>query len=296
MTDWLIPALLAPMLWAFVVLIDDNLLRNVFRNAYFGGIAAGLFALIPLLILLVLPHTIPAWPVLVAAIAAGLATTCFYFLLFRSLELAEPSIVTAISMLATAFVPVMAWLVVGEQLGVYQLIGLAVLVVSSVAMSLLDARGFRPNRALYIMAGGSVLYAAAAVAMKYVYGEVDYRSGYLFFAAGMVLGGLFLMTATKPGRGFIATARGFSLNVWGFIVVGELLNVCAEALQGLAVSRGPVSLVRALEGLQPAWVLLIALILFPFWPRYFREAAGAHRGAKFACFAVIIVGVIMVAR
>ncbi len=78
------------------------------------------------------------------------------------------------------------------------------------------------------------------------------------------------------------------------IAASELLNVAVEFTLNLAISRGPVSLVKVIEGLQPMFVLLIALLLFPFAPRFFRDAKEGRVAKKFALITVAIIGLALI--
>ena len=75
----------------------------------------------------------------------------------------------------------------------------------------------------------------------------------------------------------------------------ELLALSAEFTLNLAVSKGSVSLVKVIGGVQPMFVLIIALLLFPFWPKFFREASEGHLIRKFALMIVIVAGLALIA-
>jgi hypothetical protein len=40
----------------------------------------------------------------------------------------------------------------------------------------------------------------------------------------------------------------------------------------------------------PLYILLIAVLLYPRWPKYFREAESGRRRIKFSLLAVMIIG------
>jgi len=77
-------------------------------------------------------------------------------------------------------------------------------------------------------------------------------------------------------------------------VIGEIFNLAAEFTGNLAVSRGPVSLVKVIEGIQPMYVLLLALLFYPILPKYLREGAEGGLVKKFSLMAVILVGLFII--
>jgi drug/metabolite transporter (DMT)-like permease len=130
--------------------------------------------------------------------------------------------------------------------------------------------------------------------MKHVFTQVDFWSGYVFFSTGMVLAGMFFMVTFKKGRLFVGEFQSsFTKWIWVF-VVAELLNIAAEIIQNLAISRGPVALVRVLEGVQPIYVLLIAVIFFPVFPQFLREATYKGRTKKLSLMALMLVGLYLI--
>ena len=56
----------------------------------------------------------------------------------------------------------------------------------------------------------------------------------------------------------------------------------------LAISRGPVTVIRTMEGIQPVYILLISLALFPFYPKLFREVSEGKAAYKFALVSLIV--------
>jgi drug/metabolite transporter (DMT)-like permease len=79
------------------------------------------------------------------------------------------------------------------------------------------------------------------------------------------------MLYPSKGRKFIPYIKK-NVHHAPIFVFSELLNVAAIFVSHLAISRGPVSLVKVIGGVQPVYILLISLVLFPFFPRYFRKS------------------------
>ncbi|MBP9716573.1 MAG: DMT family transporter [Candidatus Levybacteria bacterium] len=291
--QWFLLALLAPALFALVNIIDDNLLRNVYRSAHFGAIISGLFGLLPLTALFFVDISVPNPIVASLGLLAGFLTVMYYYFYFRGLEVEKPSVVISLFSLAPALIPFLAYFFLKEVLTLNQYLGFGIILFSSLLISATDIKKFKFSPALLLIGFGALIFAIISVIGKYVYTEVDFWTGYMLFSMGMGLGALFLLF-TKKGRDFGKEfKKTFKKWILVFIAV-ELLGISAEFVGNLAISRGPVSIVKVVEGIQPIYVLVFAVLLFPFFPKYFRDAAGENKLRNGILMLVMIVGLFLV--
>src|SRR3989344_6461333 len=135
---WFPLALISPAIWAIVVLLDDNLLRKVYKSPFVGTIISGFFALAPLLSLFFVPVTIPSTSILIFSFLAGFLLIASYWFYFKSLEIEAPSVVIALWNLTPTLVPFLAFLFLGEILQSHQYIGFILILIASVGISLLN--------------------------------------------------------------------------------------------------------------------------------------------------------------
>lgn len=143
----------------------------------------------------------------------------------------------------------------------------------------------------------STMVAAALISSKYVYERVNFYTGYMYFSLGMGLGALFFAYLLFFHNRYASTKkkmkrpRGLKLaGLLGILGLAELINLAAEFTSNLAVSKGPVSLVEIIQNTQPMYMLLIALVLYPFFPKYFREAEEGKVKFKLLMMIGIIAG------
>lgn len=275
--QWFLLALIAPALFALINIIDDNLLRNVYRSAHFGAIISGLFGLLPLGALFFVDISVPTPFVAALGLLAGFLTVMYYYFYFRGLEVEKPSVVISLFSLAPALIPFLAYFFLKEVLTLNQYLGFGIILFSSLAISATDIKKFKFSPAFLLVGFGAFIFAVVSVIGKYVYTEVDFWTGYMLFSMGMGLGALFLVISTKKGRDF---GKEFKKNFKKWILVFtlvELLGISAEFVGNLAISKGPVSIVKVVEGVQPIYVLLFAVLFFPFFPKYLRDAAGKNK-------------------
>jgi drug/metabolite transporter (DMT)-like permease len=294
--SWFYLALLAPLLYAIVNLFDDNLLSFVYKTPYLSTVFAGFFGAVPIVALLFkTPEAIPLNLALLA-ILAGLLTVGYYFFYFRSLEVEVPSVVIALFSLAPALLPVFAHFLLHERLSTSALLGFFLIIIASLGIAATDIKSFKFSAALVPVVIAVLFMDAAALLSKYAYDGATFYPVYMCFCLGMGLGGVGVLVfrLNENARNLRSLKKVF-WRVLPVLIAAEGVNLAAELTMNLAISNGPVSLVKVIESIQPMYVLLIALILYPFAPRFFREAEAGGVARKFALMAVAIVGLGFVA-
>ncbi len=293
--SWFYLALLAPLLYAVVNLLDDNLLQFVYKSPYLASVSAGFYGALPLLSrLFVHARAIPVSLAVISVLAGGL-TLAYYFLYFKGLQSDSPSTVVALFGLAPATIPFLAHFIVHEHLAAMEITGFIIVLLASLGLAVTDLKQLKFSKALIYMVAAAAFMDAVSLMTKYVYQKVDFYSAYLYFSAGMGLGGIgfFLLRFNENRRGIREISKTIK-KLLPIFMFAELTGLAAEFTLNLAISRGPVSLVKVIEAIQPMLVLLIALVLYPVSPKYFREAEAGRPLRKFALMAVIIAGLAVI--
>lgn len=289
--NWFYLALLAPLLYAVVNLLDDNLLQFVYKSPYLATASVGFFGSLPLLSRLFIHASALSTHLALLAVASGFLTLAYYFFYFRGLESDSPSIVIALFGLAPATIPFFAHFIVHEQLLPLEIFGFAIVLLGSLGLAVSDFKRFKLSKALVFVAIAVVFMDIVSIMTKYVYQRVDFYPAYLYFSVGMGLGGIFFLLINLTENKQVTREIAKSIKkLLPILIVTELFGVAAEFTLNLAISRGPVSLVKVIEGIQPMFVLLIAFGLHPFWPKYFREAEDGSFAKKLALMIIIIIG------
>lgn len=290
--SWFYLALLAPLLFAVVNLIDDNLVRHVYKSPYYGAIISGLFGAVPLVSLFVRPLDSTTPLVTILGIMAGFLTAVYYFFYFRALETESPSVVIAMFGLTPALILIFANLFLGEQLLAKQMLGFAIVLFASFALGLVEIRKFKFSKALLLVAVAATLYAISSLFSKYVFDHTSFYTGFMYFSTGMGLGGIYfwLILRFLKETDFLHELKRNSKKVLTLFIIAEAIAIAAEFTQNLAISRGPLSLVKVIEGIQPIYVLLIAFLFYKFSPKHFREAAEGGLVKKFILMGLTILG------
>jgi drug/metabolite transporter (DMT)-like permease len=229
----------------------------------------------------------PAWTGVwsdVALLAGnGVFVAAAYVLHYRALELGPVALVSPLTS-AYAVVPIaLAWLVLGESIGVWFLVGATLATVGVVLVSL-DPREFGEGTR---MSRDGVPYALAAMIVfgvaTFVIGVVSRHIGWVSTVA---LGRVFTVVALTP----VILARRPSIAPAGgrFVVAGLGVGV-ADVLGIMALSRGtqvaPLSLVAAVSATFPLIPFVGGLIILRERPA-FSQALGVF---------AVIVGLVLLA-
>jgi len=294
--NWFYLALLAPLFYAMLNLVDDNLLQYVYEGPYMATVIAGVFGALPLISLLFLRAGHISLSLAVQSILAGFLMTCNFFFYYKALDVEEPSIAIALYSLVPATLPFLAYFFLGEKMAGLEVIGFVLVLLASFALALVDVRKFKFSKALLPVLTGVVLVDALSVISKNVYNQVSFYPAYMTFCVGVGIGGLyflFIMVYTKTAKQF-KKLKGNLIKIIPILLIAEGINLAAEFTLNLAISRGPVAIVKVIESIQPIFVLLFALALYPLAPKFFREAKAGNLRKKFALMTVAIVGLILI--
>lgn len=293
--SWFYLALLAPLLYAVVNLLDDNLLQFVYKSPYIATFSAGIYGALPLLSLFFLDfRTIPT-NLAIISVMAGFLTICYLFFYFKGLESDQPSIVSALFGMAPATIPFFAYFIVHERLSALQVVGFIIVLLASLGLAVTDFKKLKFSKAFLYITIAVVFMDAISIMTKYVYQKVDFYPAYMYFSVGMAIGGFtFLLLKLSDNKKQIKTIAKSIKKLLPIFIVAELTGLAAEFTLNLAISRGPVSLVKVIEGIQPMFVLIIALVLYPFAPRFFREAEEGGAKRKFIYMGIIVAGLAVI--
>ncbi len=264
--DWLLIALIAPVLWAFVSVIDNFFVESVYKDELDGIVISALFQLAPwLLVPLGILQFSSFESTSVWAIGSGFFFLASLFQYFRSLFLVNDSALMQILWsLSVPLVPFFAFFFVNETLSLSHYLGIAVAFVGVLIFNfdIEPGAGKRLRRVAIPMA-----WAVVCMALSMVFGKKAFivssniETNFLLFC----LGGVFIlllvplfdrMTLVKRFTQTRDLMRGH------FIVfsLAEGLSVMATFSSQWAIKLAPaISFVALIESLTPVFVVLVSI-------------------------------------
>lgn len=306
--DWLLIALIAPVLWAFVSVIDNFFVESVYKDELDGIVISALFQLAPwLLVPLGILQFSSFESTSVWAIGSGFFFLASLFQYFRSLFLVNDSALMQILWsLSVPLVPFFAFFFVNETLSLSHYLGIAVAFVGVLIFNfdIEPGAGKRLRRVAIPMA-----WAVVCMALSMVFGKKAFivssniETNFLLFC----LGGVFIlllvplfdrMTLVKRFTQTRDLMRGH------FIVfsLAEGLSVMATFSSQWAIKLAPaISFVALIESLTPVFVVLVSIgviLSIRFFGNHtlekiYREQI-VHMRVKILATAIIATGVFLI--
>ncbi|WP_069814598.1 DMT family transporter [Streptomyces sp. TP-A0874] len=201
------------------------------------------------------------WPLLGASFApatllwgaaSGVASAAAFALLYRTLAIGPMNVLSPLTALVSAILPVSVGLLQGERLGVAGLFGLPLALVAVVLVSAgPGARSARPARAAILLAFG----AGAAIALQLVFlrqAPVDSGIGPL------IIGRAVSSAVTLAAAGLMYRRLGPEKPAYAVSASAGVLDSLANLLFLLAVRSGDLAVVAVITALYPAGTVLLA--------------------------------------
>ncbi|MFD7992676.1 EamA family transporter [Streptomyces mexicanus] len=201
------------------------------------------------------------WPVLGASFdpaalgwgaASGVASAAAFALLYRTLAIGPMNVLSPVTALVSAALPVAVGLLQGEHLGVAGLLGLPLALVAVVLVSAGHGAGSaRPSRTALLLAFG----AGAAIALQLVFlHQTPSGTG----VAPLIVGRAVSSAVTLAAAGVLYRRLGPEKPAYAISAAAGVLDSVANLLFLLAARSGDLTVVAVVTALYPAGTVLLA--------------------------------------
>lgn len=281
---WLILSIIGYAILAIVAIMDKYLLSSAKVQPALYTFYSTIFVL-PLLLLVPFGvnflHTPFDWAM---AVLSGVSFAFALWAMFLGFEKSEVSHVGPLVGAATPlFVLLFSNLFLSEILTTRQFVAAGLLIVGSLIVSFEKSKqhsGWHWGMLWGVLAGA--LYAASHVSAKYIYGQYDFFSGFVWTRTTTGLIGLILLlhpivyrslfknTILDKVKNKILSARTKKDDII-LVATNKILGSVAVVVIQYAAAIGSVSLVNALNGLEFAILIVFVFLLSKFWPKKFKE-------------------------
>ncbi|MFF4873000.1 EamA family transporter [Streptomyces sp. NPDC000961] len=184
--------------------------------------------------------------------ASGVASAAAFVLLYRTLALGPMNVLSPVTALVSAVLPVGVGLLQGEHLGVAGLLGLPLALVAVVLVSAGHGAGSaRPSRTALLPALG----AGAAIALQLVFlHQAPSDSG----VAPLIVGRAVSSAVTLTAAGLMYRRLGPEKPAYAVSAAAGILDSVANLLFLLAARGGDLAVVAVVTALYPAGTVLLA--------------------------------------
>ncbi|MFI0778562.1 EamA family transporter [Streptomyces sp. NPDC021212] len=201
------------------------------------------------------------WPVLGASFsvgvlgwgaASGVASAAAFALLYRTLAIGPMNVLSPLTALVSAALPVAVGLLQGERLGAAGLVGLPLALMAVVLVSAGHGAGSaRPSRTALLLAFG----AGAAIAVQLIcLHQAPSDSG----VAPLLVGRAVASTVTLVAAGLLRRTLGPERPAYAMSATAGVLDSLANLLFLLASRSGDLAVVAVITALYPAGTVLLA--------------------------------------
>ncbi|MFG2217340.1 EamA family transporter [Streptomyces sp. NPDC048685] len=201
------------------------------------------------------------WPVLGASFSAGalgwgaasgVVSAAAFALLYRTLAIGPMNVLSPVTALVSAALPVGVGLLQGEHLGAAGLVGLPLALFAVVLVSAGHGAGSaRPSRTALLLALG----AGAAIALQLIFlHQAPSDSG----VAPLVIGRAVSSTVTLAAAGLLYRRLGSERPAYAMSAAAGVLDSLANLMFLLAARSGDLTVVAVITALYPAGTVLLA--------------------------------------
>ena len=184
--------------------------------------------------------------------ASGVASAAAFVLLYRTLAIGPMNVLSPVTALVSAVLPVTVGLLQGEHLGIAGLVGLPLALVAVVLVSTGGGTGSaRPSRAALLLAFG----AGAAIALQLIFlHQAPSDSG----VAPLIIGRAVSSAVTLASAGLMRHRLGPERPAYAMSAAAGVLDSVANLLFLLAARSGDLAVVAVITALSPAGTVLLA--------------------------------------
>jgi len=260
MTLWLFIVILAHLFYALVFIIDKYIVSRplphpVVYTFYVGVLSIFVWVLIPF------GFSFPSSTQIILILLGGIVQIAGWIFFYKALNLGEVSrIVPFVGSFVAIFILILSSLLIKEHLSGEQILAFLLLVLGSLIISFKKKDVFRKPFILAIFS--ALLFAGFWVITKYIFLGSSFISGLVWVRTGVVIIALFLLLPRKNRQLIFKKTEELKPKTIRFFTGGRILSIVAGFLMYLAVFLGSVTLANSLQGLQYAFVLILALLFF----------------------------------
>ncbi|MFA6250488.1 MAG: EamA family transporter [Candidatus Shapirobacteria bacterium] len=194
---------------------------------------------------------------------------------YYALQKDEASICVPLFQLIPVFSYVLAYLVLGETLVIYQILGGVFIVGGAIGISLDLSDGKKikfKKEVFWLMMLSSVIFALNFLFFKYFAIQSNFWFTSFWEYVGFAIFAVLIMLFVKSYRAqFVDVLRNNKVTVLGLNGANEIINIIAKISFNFASLLTPVTLVWVVNGLQPFFVFVYGVLLTLFFPKISQE-------------------------
>lgn len=293
----LLIAFLVPLMGGLSIIIENLLSNKTFKHpitmVFYVSLSYALF--LPLVLFYGTPSIPSGGGVFICYVILAFINIAYLYPYYLALKVIDTSIVSALFALGEITVPVMSYLWLGERLAFTQYIGFAIIVISSLALSIKGNKIPKLHKAFFYMVFAAIIISFSKVMEKYALNNDDNWINVVVYPRLMsgILPFLFLLVA-KWRRNIVKNFPPYKEKFRFFIGI-ELIEFLSAIAGIYALTAYSPVVITAVNSTEPIFVLAVSFILFYYLKMGLSEKISTRiLLKKLFCFVLIILGVILV--
>lgn len=299
---WLVAMLVATSIYAVLTIIDLVLFKeDIYSHSSQPLVISAIFQISALVLYPFVGTGDISGGLLGVAVVSGALNMLSYALYYRAAEHQQDgALISMLWNVVLGFVPIFAFLLNGEVIHVLQYTGVFLLFAGAFLVSY--DRAHASPKTVRLMLISACVMALGIVLMKGVYAQVSltvapnevFWTGFFPYVCGEALVGVlaFLFLQRQHKKQLFSVTKSFL----GIFILMEAAQLGAEMLGGYSLSQGPASIVAAVDGLNPVFVISFSVVMaWVFSSTKWRSLWGEVEAEHVKNFRLKFIGVILAA-
>lgn len=287
-------AFIGPMMWAISNIFDSYVLGSVFKRVTTTIFYMNLTNILGLLCLpLFGPIHLLSPDMWVFVGLLSIIQIGYQFPYFAALNKLDTSVVAALFQLEKVFVPLWAFLIVGEALHPIQYIGFGIIILFSIFLNISHENRIKINSGFWLMCLASIMLSFEGSFYKVLLENTNWVS-VAFWVMVTSFVAQFTMLFVRPLRQDIVKNFGTYRRKFGMFVLMECFDRLAAISLVFALALIPIIVDSGIQSVQPIFVAIYGIILAKlFGKRFHEDISRPIMIKKILCFIMISIGVMM---
>ena len=202
--NWIILAIIAPMLWAFNNVIDKISMGKYIKNptSYLTLILISNLFPLPIFFFLLHPTSFSKWALF--SILLGIIQGTSFLFYIKAMKMEEVSRVTPILTITPIFTLPLAFLFLGEKLKLLNYLGILLMVIAGILINYKKSNIKKPllSPAIYLTLSTTFVVAVTGVLSKNILNYMDHWTFVFWITVGFLIGGLLLLLSKRNRENF----------------------------------------------------------------------------------------------
>lgn len=292
--NWLTLSLSVYFINALASIIDKVLISKEIPHPFSYTFFVG-FLSVTVVIFAPFGFFIPPLSILVIALFSGAVFLLALFLLFTALYKSEASrVLITTGGLTPVFIFLLSILFLKERLNSWQLAAFFLLILGGVLINL-SRESFKYRvKFLKITVSASFFFALSFVLTKFVFLHQPFFNGFIWIRLGSFLVAISFLISKDLRRKIFQIGKKTKEKISLIFIGNKSLAGLSFILLNLAISKGNVALVNALQGIQYVFVFIFTLFLSLNFPQLLKEKINSRLLVqKIFAIGLIIFGILL---